>query len=337
MLRNYGWTIIATTIGSRSSTSSRSASAWPRWSAPTSATRPSRRQLPRVRRARADLHRDGHGRDERVHLPDHARLQVAPVLLRHELVAADRPADHGRPGDLRHAAAWCCGVVYYLVMLAVRRGARRPGAPARSSSPCWRGSRSACRCWPTRSIEDDRGQFAIVMRFVLLPMFLFSGTFFPLDPLPLCLQWIGWISPLWHGTELARQFTYGVDRADLADRHPRRVPGRPRRGRVDGRRPHRDAEARQVSRLDRPRRHRPRAGGVSALYAGNSRRRRPPRTDRHEEHELDRRALRILRAGVLPAVDGDRPGRLIGAVRTAPATTSRTPRTSRPRCSPCRR
>jgi lipooligosaccharide transport system permease protein len=23
------------------------------------------------------------------------------------------------------------------------------------------------------------------------------------------LQWIGWISPIWHGSELARQFSYG--------------------------------------------------------------------------------------------------------------------------------
>ena len=55
------------------------------------------------------------------------------------------------------------------------------------------------------TIEEDKGQFAIVMRFVLLPMFLFSGTFFPLATLPICLQWIGWISPLWHATELARR------------------------------------------------------------------------------------------------------------------------------------
>ena len=47
------------------------------------------------------------------------------------------------------------------------------------------------------------------MRFIVTPLFLFSGTFFPLDTLPVLLQWIGWISPLWHGTELGRSLTYG--------------------------------------------------------------------------------------------------------------------------------
>lgn len=59
------------------------------------------------------------------------------------------------------------------------------------------------------SIEDDRGQFALVQRFVFMPMFLFSGTFYPLALLPGWLQWIGWISPLWHASELGRAVTYG--------------------------------------------------------------------------------------------------------------------------------
>lgn len=61
----------------------------------------------------------------------------------------------------------------------------------------------------TSTLEEDTGQLAMVMRFVILPMTLFSGTFFPLTQLPVFLQWIGWISPLWHGTELARVFSYG--------------------------------------------------------------------------------------------------------------------------------
>ncbi len=61
------------------------------------------------------------------------------------------------------------------------------------------------------SIEEDKGQFAMVMRFIVTPLFLFSGTFFPLDTLPVFLRWIGWISPLWHGTELGRALTYGYD------------------------------------------------------------------------------------------------------------------------------
>jgi lipooligosaccharide transport system permease protein len=62
----------------------------------------------------------------------------------------------------------------------------------------------------TSRIEEDKGQMAMIMRFGILPMFLFSGTFFPLTQLPVYLQWIGWISPLWHGTELGRVLSYGM-------------------------------------------------------------------------------------------------------------------------------
>jgi lipooligosaccharide transport system permease protein len=61
----------------------------------------------------------------------------------------------------------------------------------------------------TSTLEEDTGQLAMVMRFIVLPMTLFSGTFFPLSTFPLWLQPIGWISPLWHSTELARVFSYG--------------------------------------------------------------------------------------------------------------------------------
>jgi lipooligosaccharide transport system permease protein len=62
----------------------------------------------------------------------------------------------------------------------------------------------------TATVEEDKGQMAIIMRVVVMPLFLFSGTFFPLTQLPAGLQWIGWISPVWHGTELGRDATYGL-------------------------------------------------------------------------------------------------------------------------------
>ena len=65
------------------------------------------------------------------------------------------------------------------------------------------------------TITDDKGQFAMVMRFIVTPLFLFSGTFFPLDTLPLAVRWIGWISPIWHGTELGRVFSYGYPESPL--------------------------------------------------------------------------------------------------------------------------
>jgi lipooligosaccharide transport system permease protein len=62
----------------------------------------------------------------------------------------------------------------------------------------------------TSTVTEDKGQMAIIQRFIITPLFLFSGTFFPLEQLPGYLQWIGWISPLWHGSELGRVLSYGL-------------------------------------------------------------------------------------------------------------------------------
>lgn len=58
-------------------------------------------------------------------------------------------------------------------------------------------------------VEHEDGFFAVFGRFVVTPMFLFSGTFYPLSSLPIAVQWIGWISPLWHATEIGRALSYG--------------------------------------------------------------------------------------------------------------------------------
>ena len=46
--------------------------------------------------------------------------------------------------------------------------------------------------------------------FVMLPMFLFSATFFPITVYPEQIQWVIQALPLWHGVELVRGFTTGV-------------------------------------------------------------------------------------------------------------------------------
>jgi len=53
--------------------------------------------------------------------------------------------------------------------------------------------------------------FTFVGRFVITPMFFLSGTFFPLSSMPIYLQWFGWLSPVWHATDLGRFLTYGSE------------------------------------------------------------------------------------------------------------------------------
>jgi lipooligosaccharide transport system permease protein len=54
------------------------------------------------------------------------------------------------------------------------------------------------------TVQNEGAAFSALFRFVVIPMTLFSGTFFPVDRLPGWLQPVAWVSPLWHGTELAR-------------------------------------------------------------------------------------------------------------------------------------
>ncbi|MFL5725777.1 MAG: ABC transporter permease [Chloroflexota bacterium] len=53
-------------------------------------------------------------------------------------------------------------------------------------------------------------KFNAVFRFGITPLFLFSGTFFPVETLPPFLQPIVWLSPLWHGVDLTRALALGT-------------------------------------------------------------------------------------------------------------------------------
>jgi len=53
------------------------------------------------------------------------------------------------------------------------------------------------------------GQFAAIQRFVIIPLFLFGGAFYPLSQLPEAVQWAARAFPLWHGVVVARSFTTG--------------------------------------------------------------------------------------------------------------------------------
>jgi lipooligosaccharide transport system permease protein len=56
--------------------------------------------------------------------------------------------------------------------------------------------------------QNDRG-FSALYRFGLIPLFLFSGTFFPISQLPRWLQFVAWATPLYHGVALCRGLALG--------------------------------------------------------------------------------------------------------------------------------
>jgi lipooligosaccharide transport system permease protein len=60
------------------------------------------------------------------------------------------------------------------------------------------------------STQDEMTKFNAVFRFGITPLFLFSGTFFPIEQLPAFIQPLAWITPLWHGVDLARALSLGT-------------------------------------------------------------------------------------------------------------------------------
>jgi lipooligosaccharide transport system permease protein len=54
-----------------------------------------------------------------------------------------------------------------------------------------------------------------LIQLVVLPMFLFSGTFYPIDQYPPALQLFVQVTPLYQGVDLIRSLTVGVISADL--------------------------------------------------------------------------------------------------------------------------
>jgi lipooligosaccharide transport system permease protein len=61
----------------------------------------------------------------------------------------------------------------------------------------------------TVTLDNDL-PLAALLRFGITPMFLFSGTFFPISQLPWWLEVLAWVLPLWHAVELCRGLSLGT-------------------------------------------------------------------------------------------------------------------------------
>jgi lipooligosaccharide transport system permease protein len=50
----------------------------------------------------------------------------------------------------------------------------------------------------------------VLFRFGITPLFIFSGTFFPITQLPDIVQPLAYVTPLYHGVALARDLALGT-------------------------------------------------------------------------------------------------------------------------------
>lgn len=66
---------------------------------------------------------------------------------------------------------------------------------------------------PTVAFSSSRADdhlFPLVQRFVVIPLMLFSGSFFPVSNLPTAVAWFARLTPSWHGVELCRDLAQGT-------------------------------------------------------------------------------------------------------------------------------
>jgi lipooligosaccharide transport system permease protein len=95
--------------------------------------------------------------------------------------------------------------VIYIGVIAVFGGVASPGIVVSLLAAVLTGAAMAALVAAfSATLENEGNAFSVLFRFVVIPMTLFSGTFFPVDRLPGWVQPVAWVSPLWHGTEIAR-------------------------------------------------------------------------------------------------------------------------------------
>jgi lipooligosaccharide transport system permease protein len=68
------------------------------------------------------------------------------------------------------------------------------------------------------TVHSETG-FSILYRLLVVPLFLFSGAFFPISNLSAPLEWLARLLPLWHGVDLVRMLVLGDVRPAAAAVH----------------------------------------------------------------------------------------------------------------------
>lgn len=57
---------------------------------------------------------------------------------------------------------------------------------------------------------DGPSKVGGAFKWVVMPLYLFSGTFFAVEQMPTWLQWLAYATPLWHGVDLCRSLSLGT-------------------------------------------------------------------------------------------------------------------------------
>jgi lipooligosaccharide transport system permease protein len=117
------------------------------------------------------------------------------------------------PGIVLGQLAWITvrltlvGAVFFMVMIGF--GLASPWAIPAVAATVLTGLAFAAPIVAFTATQRTDSGFSSIFRFVVTPLYLFSGTFFPIEQLPDLLQRVAWLTPTYHGVALARDITLG--------------------------------------------------------------------------------------------------------------------------------
>jgi lipooligosaccharide transport system permease protein len=121
-----------------------------------------------------------------------------------------------RPADLFHGhllfttLRLIMNSLIFLVVMAAFGAVRSPWVLAALPVAVLTGLAFATpiEAWAVTRNKDQ--SFSLIFRFGMIPLFLFSGTFFPISQLPGWIRPLAYITPLWHGVALCRSLSLGT-------------------------------------------------------------------------------------------------------------------------------
>jgi lipooligosaccharide transport system permease protein len=121
-----------------------------------------------------------------------------------------------RPGDIFHGhllftamrLAMNCSI--FVVVMAAFGAVRSPWVIAALPVAVLTGLAFAAPIEAYAITRNKDQSFSMLFRFGLIPLFLFSGTFFPVTQLPGWIRPLAYITPLWHGVALCRSLSLGT-------------------------------------------------------------------------------------------------------------------------------
>jgi lipooligosaccharide transport system permease protein len=102
------------------------------------------------------------------------------------------------------------GAVIFLVIAGLLGGIDSLWAPLAIPGAALTAAAFAAPMAAFAATQETDIRFPVIMRLGIVPLFLFSGSFFPVSELPDWLEPFAVLSPLWHGVELCRAATTGT-------------------------------------------------------------------------------------------------------------------------------